>query len=101
LPETAEVLAPTGALDSRGNRVAGETVVATVPCLLRRAGQGVEQEVANRIAPVTAYAVELPFDAPVSPGHRLRIAGRTFEVAATITSAAYATGMTAVCAEVG
>jgi hypothetical protein len=102
LPETAEILAPSGALDSRGNRQAGEQVIGTTAAWLRGAGLSPqEREAASRLGWAVAYAVDLPFEAAVHPSHRLRIGQRTFEVGAVVREGDWGLLATAICAERG
>jgi head-tail adaptor len=102
-PDTVEVLAPAGARDSRGNRLAGEQVIATLPGQLR--GQGLspqEREAASRLGWAVAYAIDLPYDAPVQPSHRLRVnSSRVFDVGAVVRDGEWGLAATAVCAERG
>lgn len=102
LPDTVEVLAPSGALDSRGNRQTGTTVVATIPGALRGSNlRPDEREMAGRLGWAAAYAVDLPYDAAVQPQHRLRVNGRVFEVGAVVRDGAWGLLATAICAERG
>lgn len=101
-PDMVEILAPSGAVDSRGNRTAGEQVIAVMPGELRAEGmRPQEREVASRLGWAAAYAVDLPYDAPVEARHRLRIAGRVFEVGAVLRDGAWGLAATAICAERG
>jgi hypothetical protein len=102
LPDSVDILAPSGARDSRGNRLPGETVVAQVPGEVRSGGLlPREQEIAAQIAGQTVYAVDLPYDAPVEAKHRLRVNGdRTFEVAGVVREGNWRLLTTAVCTEV-
>lgn len=102
LPDTVEILAPSGALDSRGNRQAGEQVIAVTAGQLR--GQdlrSMEREAASRLGWTAAYAVDLPYDTIAQPHHRLRIAGRTFEIGAVVRDGEWGLLATAICAEHG
>lgn len=101
LPDTCEVLAPAGSLDSRGNRLAGETVIASEPCWLRPLGSGAEREAASRLGWTAAYALDLVHDTVVTPQHRVRVAGRVFEVGAVTRPAQWALAASAIVAERG
>jgi hypothetical protein len=102
MPDYFEVRRDVEVSDNAGGQTTTELTVAAGLCKLRAAGlQPSERATADRLGWMIAYAVDLPYDLPVSPSDRLLVDGRVFEIGGVIDSGLWAMVRVAICREVG
>ncbi len=102
-PDTCQVLRATVVEDGSGGSTTVETVTATMPCRLDTTGlQPGEEAIASRLGWEVAYRLDMPFDADVTPGDRLRVNGaRMFQIGGVPMAGNAAMSKVAVVREVG
>jgi hypothetical protein len=102
MPDTFELRRDADVSDSAGGYTTTETTVAAGDCRLRAQNlQPSERDIATRLGWSMAYAVDLPYDVPVTPEDRLIVNGRTMEVGGVVDAGVWSMTRVAIAREVG
>lgn len=102
MPDSYAIVRDTATVDSGGGSTTTEHTVGVGDCRVRALSGGAERAVADRLGWSMAYAVDLPYDAMLTPADRLLVNGtRVMEVGGIVDIGQWSMVRTAVAQEVG
>jgi hypothetical protein len=102
MPDSYAIVRDTPVDDNAGGRTTTEQTVGVGDCRVRALTGGAERAVADRLGWSMAYAVDLPYDASLTPADRLLVNGtRTMEIGGIVDIGEWSMTRVAICQEIG